>query len=251
MGTRCRHHAAALEAFFDERRFIVTGVGRRRRRDDRFDALYSESERRVIAAGVPPMFTLRSALRDLAARSSNEVDISEEIGAADHANRVLRALVDDADWPTQDEFGWTGAFAAAALVGHADDAAPLRRAALSLMRRGLERGEVDPRRFAHLVDRARSMDGKPQLYGTLFVPVAGVPKSVWPMVPDDEMGRARHKLGLPPFDEDRRRYERGARPGPFLIPYTRRDWITLGARLTVSGLRHGGRSHAVRTDQRD
>jgi len=204
--------------------------------------VFSESERRVMEAGVPPMFTLRPALRDLAARGLIGVDVRQEISAADHANAVVRTLVGEKRWPTREELGWTGALGAASLVGHADDDAALRRGALELMTRGLDDVAIDPRRFAHLVDRARAMDGLPQLYGTLFVPVDGVPKAVWPMEPDEAIARARQELGLPPFGEDRRRYEQGARPGPFLIPYTRRDWIVLGARLTVSGLRHGGRA---------
>lgn len=134
-----------------------------------------------------------------------------------------------------------GRVAAAALVAHADDDARLRADAIESMRAGLDGNEVEARRFAHLIDRDRSMQGQPQLYGTLFVPVDGVPRSVWPMEADTEIASARQTLGLPPLAEDRRRYEHGARPGPFLMPYTRRDWLRVGVRITISGLRHGRR----------
>ena len=243
MFDRCHRHGPLLETFFDERALIVQGIGRIRRRDEHFDELFTQAERRVVAAGVPPMFTLRPALRDLHDRGDGPTFVDEAAAAADRANDHIRSLISEPRWPSREEIGWTGAFAAAALVGHADDDATLRRAAIEHMRDGVGHGVVDPRRFAHIVDRANAMDGKPQLYGTLFVPVDGQPTAVWAMAPTDEVANARRSIGLPSLEQDTSRYERGATPGPFLIPFTRPDWILLGVRLTLSGLRHG--RHAV------
>jgi hypothetical protein len=73
------------------------------------------------------------------------------------------------------------------------------------------------------------MDGQPQTFGMLLVPVDGEPQFVWPITGDQEVNDARRAIGLPSVTEDRRRYQRGARPGPFLWPYTKADWVLWGA----------------------
>jgi hypothetical protein len=83
------------------------------------------------------------------------------------------------------------------------------------------------------------MQGHEQIYGTLLVPVDGRPESVWPMAAESVIDEARTTIGLPCLRDDRRRYEGGAQPGPFLIPSTRRDTLALNTRLAVSYLRHG------------
>jgi hypothetical protein len=86
------------------------------------------------------------------------------------------------------------------------------------------------------------MDGQPQTFGMLLVPVDGEPQFVWPITGDQEVNDARRAIGLPSVTEDRRRYQRGARPGPFLWPYTKADWVRLYVSITASGLRHGRRA---------
>ena len=106
------------------------------------------------------------------------------------------------------------------------------------MRVGLEHGNVEPRRLAHLIDRDAAMRGRDQIYGTLFVPIDGTPQAVWPMPPERDVDEARRTIGLPPLSHDRTLYREGARPGPFLVPSTRSDAAILNARLSISYLRH-------------
>jgi hypothetical protein len=161
------------------------------------------------------------------------------IGAADRANAAVVAYVDRSSWVSPREVGWSGSFAAAALVVHADDAPDVQWTAIARMREGVATGTVDPRRLAHLVDRAEAMCGHDQIYGTLLVPVGGRPQSVWPMAPESVVDEARSTIGLPRLRDDCHRYEHGAQPGPFLIPSTRRDAVALNTRLAVSYMRHG------------
>jgi hypothetical protein len=237
---RCHRHAAVLDAFFDERELVILGIPRLRKRDRQFDEAFKELEQHVIAnGGVPPMFTLRPALRQMERHRDQFRPLARMVEAADRANAAIDALLEDPDWVTPARVGWSGALAAAALVVHADDAPDARRAAIERMRIGLEQGTVEPRRLAHLVDRDAAMHGHDQYYGTLFVPVDGSPQAVWPMPPEHEIDRARHAIDLPPLRFDLQRYQEGATPGPFLVPSTRRDTAALMERLSVSYLRHG------------
>ena len=239
MTSRCQRHAALLEAFFDEREQVILGVPRLRKRDRRFDQAFTDAERRVQINGVPPMFTLRPALRELERLGETPSPVAPMIRAADHANALVATYLDGPSWPSPTEVGWSGAFAVASLVVHADDAPHLRRTAIESMRSAVTTGTADPRRFAHLADRDAAMLGHDQIYGTLLVPVDGEVKTVWPIAPEPEVDQARAAVGLPPLRVDRLRYENGAQPGPFLIPSSRRDTAALNARLSVSYLRHG------------
>jgi hypothetical protein len=236
---RCRRHASLMEAFLDERERVVLGIPRLRKRDDHFDRLFTKAEERVVANGVPPMFTLRPALRELQRRGDAAHVVVGLADAADQANAEIQAMLDQPDWATPDSVGWSGAFAVAALVSHADDVGDARRAAIARMRVALERGAVNPRRFAHVVDRDAAMHGRDQVYGTLFVPVDGVAQPVWPMPSEREVNEARQSIGVPSLNYDRIRYQEGAKPGPFLAPTTRQDAVVLATRLTNSYLRHG------------
>ncbi len=235
---RCRRHACLLDSFFDERERLVLGVPRLRKRDRGFDRCFRDAESRVLADGVPPMFTLRPALRELERRGDASRVVAGLAGVADRANAAIWELV-ERDWVTPASFGWSGAFAAVALVAHADDAPDARRAAIDRMRVGVDDGSVEPRRFAHVVDRDAAMRGRDQIYGTLFVPIEGDPQPLWPMPAERTVDDARRMIGLPSLSADRARYQSGARPGPFLVPSTRNDAAVVGARLTTSYLRHG------------
>src|SRR4051794_23014088 len=115
---RCRRHARFVEAFFDERERVVLGIDRLRRRDRSFDRLFVHAEKRVMSDGVPPMFTLRPALRDLQRRGDASSIVPGVARTVDRANAELRVLLDLPEWVSPRSVGWTGAFAAAALVAH-------------------------------------------------------------------------------------------------------------------------------------
>jgi hypothetical protein len=184
------------------------------------------------------MFTLRPALRELERRGDASGIVAGLADVVDRANAAVWALV-ERDWLSPASVGWSGAFAAAALVAHADDAPDARCAAIDRMRVGVEIGSVEPRRFAHVVDRDAAMRGRDQIYGTLLVPIEGDPQLLWPMSDEHTVDEARRAIGLPSLSFDRALYRSGARPGPFLVPSTRNDEAVVGARLTASYLRHG------------
>jgi hypothetical protein len=237
--TRCQRHGPLLEAFFDEREQVILGVAHHRKRDHRFDESFAQAEGRVQDDGVPPMFTLRPALRELERIGAAPGLVGPMIQAADRANAAVAAYVERPSWPSPEEVGWSGAFAAAALVVHADDAPRVRQTAMERMRSAVDAGAADPRRFAHLADRCAAMCGHDQIYGTLVVPVDGELKTVWPIASEGAVDEARSEIGLPPLSVDRLRYEEGAQPGAFLIPSSPRDTAAINARLAVSYLRHG------------
>jgi len=99
---------------------------------------------------------------------------------------------------------------------------------------GCGKGEADPRAYAHIVDRARAFEGRPTLFATFGLGGLGE----WPSEALEVVAQERKRLGLPSLEADLQRFAKGARPGPFLVPYTQWDWFKLAflmgtARLTL------------------
>ncbi len=85
---------------------------------------------------------------------------------------ALKKIIHRYGWPGSDLVGRKGAQAALLIVQHSNDTL-FQRACLPLLRNAYERGQVPGDALALLTDRVLVREGKPQLYGTQAVLVAG------------------------------------------------------------------------------
>lgn len=129
--------------------------------------------------------------------------------------RRLRQIVLDNGWPTRSMVGDEAAEAAALILTHSPSDAFLREM-LPLLDSASTAGEASANHAAVLTDRVRTMDGKPQLYGTQFRIVSGalVP---YPIEAPELLDRRRERVGLVPM-EDYVEVLRGNFAGPVLWP---------------------------------
>jgi hypothetical protein len=133
-----------------------------------------------------------------------------------HAGR-LAAIVDDHGWPGRHRVGPDGAEAAWLIVQHAIAQPALQRRALAALEAAVARGEVPARQPAMLEDRIRTLEGRPQRYGTQFDWDAAGELSPLPIEDPDGLEARRRAVGLGPLAEairERRREtaESGERP---------------------------------------
>ncbi|RUP64540.1 hypothetical protein SSPNP10_29650 [Streptomyces sp. NP10] len=124
----------------------------------------------------------------------------------------LATVVADHGWPGHALVGAEAAAAASRLVQHARENLDFRHRCLELMRDAAERRDLPWREVAYLTDELRVDQGRPQVYGTKFEPVAGelVP---WPVEEPEQVDRRRAALGMEPLadhtDRIRRRFPLG------------------------------------------
>ncbi|MFI7329161.1 DUF4135 domain-containing protein [Streptomyces rubiginosohelvolus] len=124
----------------------------------------------------------------------------------------LTTVVADHGWPGHALVGAEAAAAASRLVQHTRKHLDFRRHCLELMRDAAERRDLPWREVAYLTDGLRVDEGRPQVYGTKFEPVAGelVP---WPIEEPEQVDRRRAALGMEPLadhtDRIRRRFPLG------------------------------------------
>ena len=161
-------------------------------------------------------FQERLAARWAARRPDPPTWVTDLVRVADSNATLARETLASTGWP--DALSESGLFAFAALIAHADDDQPLRRTACTLLFESATRGAPRPRLLAHLVDRAQLVDGEPQIFGSLLVPGEAGPRYLAPIVAPEQLDERRAHIGLPTAADDLDRYNRGAVPGPFLIP---------------------------------
>ena len=218
-----------LRSFFVQQDWILA-VGRAKRSMPEFAAQLKAAEKEAVTRGVPPPFVFHAALRGYP--QPQPALVRGYLSATEASKRLLWEII-QTGWPDRRVVGAAGAFAAAVLLAYADDDPLLRQQALPQMRAAVERGEADPRAYAHIVDRARAFEGKPTLFATF-----GLGLGEWPSEALEVVALQRELLGLPSLEADLQRFAKGARPGPFLAPYTQWDWFKLAfllgtARLTL------------------
>ncbi|HEY0657829.1 MAG TPA: DUF6624 domain-containing protein [Pyrinomonadaceae bacterium] len=80
----------------------------------------------------------------------------------------LEAMIERYDWLGKSLVGEDGANAAWLILQHAIGQPELQRRCLPLLQEAVERGEAEPAHAAHLEDRIRFFERRPQRYGTHF-----------------------------------------------------------------------------------
>ena len=128
----------------------------------------------------------------------------ERMAAIDLDNTLwMKGLVENHGWPTFDRVGRQGAANAWLLVQHADHDVEFQETCLGLITDAVERDQVDAKNLAYLEDRVAMHRGRPQRYGTQFVPATDDSKRFVPyaLADPDRVDEYRASVGLGPLEE--------------------------------------------------
>jgi hypothetical protein len=127
---------------------------------------------------------------------------------------ALDALVGRHGWPTTELVGADGAEAAWLIVQHAISLPEFCRRGLALLRAAAENGALPKWQPAYLEDRIRSLEGRPQLYGTSFDWDDEGLMSPLPIEDAANVDERRAAVGLGPVDEAVARHRRDSASEP-------------------------------------
>ena len=113
----------------------------------------------------------------------------------------LEAILDDSGWPGTSCVGRDGAEAAWIVAQHAISRPGFQRRCLELLNGSVEIGEATPAHAAHLEDRIRFNQRRPQLCGTVFDWDEHGCMSPWTIERAEQVDERRERVGLPPLAE--------------------------------------------------
>lgn len=120
-------------------------------------------------------------------------------------NARLALILSEHGWPGYTLVGEDGAAAAWLLLQHAILEPSLMRGAVPLLEQAVRAGDADPRHLALVVDRIRTLEGKPQLYGTAHDWDATGELNPTPIEDPESVDERRRSIGLEPLAENTRR----------------------------------------------
>ncbi|HVR44744.1 MAG TPA: DUF6624 domain-containing protein [Thermoanaerobaculia bacterium] len=140
----------------------------------------------------------------------------------------LDEIVTRHGWPGRAIAGEDGAEAAFLIAVHAIAQPPLQRRWLEILGAAVATGDAPLRHLAHLEDRVRTLEGRPQRYGTQFDWDADGEMSPLPIEDPDRVDRLRAEAGLMPLADAVRRQREAATSGPERPPD---DWYARALRL--------------------
>jgi hypothetical protein len=112
---------------------------------------------------------------------------------------------DRAGWPGMRMVGAKGAEAAWLVAQHAISRPSFQRRCLELLRGAVRRGDVPPKHVAYLVDRIRSNERRPQVFGTQLDWDENGDSNPWEIESPETVDERRGNAGLEPIDEAVRR----------------------------------------------
>lgn len=113
----------------------------------------------------------------------------------------LQQIVARHGWPGRALVGEDGAEAAWLVVQHAIGEPNFQRAMLPVLQQAVERGEVPAWQPAYLEDRICMYEGRPQLYGTQFVPGDDGLPTPWTVADPEQVNQRRAALGLDTLEQ--------------------------------------------------
>jgi hypothetical protein len=120
-------------------------------------------------------------------------------------NTRLRTILTEHGWPGRALVGEEGAAAAWLLLQHAVLDPPLMRDAVQLVERAVQQSDAEPRFLAYLVDRIRTLEGRPQVYGTQHDWNAAGELSPLPIEDPAHVDERRRLIGLESLAKNTRR----------------------------------------------
>lgn len=113
----------------------------------------------------------------------------------------LAAILDALGWPGEPKVGARAAEAAWLIVQHAIAQPAFQRRALEFLRTAVDLGEAPGVQLAMLEDRIRTLEGRPQRYGTQFDWDAAGELSPLPVDDPERLDERRRAVGLGPLEE--------------------------------------------------
>jgi hypothetical protein len=113
----------------------------------------------------------------------------------------LKELIAEHGWPSRALVGEDGAFAAWRMAQHSIGDPQFQRLCLRLLEEAARRGDVSPQHPAYLLDRIRMYEGKPQIYGTQFMPNREGDTVPWEIEDPGHVDERRATIGLGPLTE--------------------------------------------------
>ncbi len=133
-----------------------------------------------------------------------------EMQAVHEANaKQLQTIIDGVGWPTKQLVGEHGAEAAWLIVQHAIGLPSFQRACLELLRKSVAAGDAPAWQMAVLLDRIRTYEGLPQIYGTQFDWDDDGQLSPRPIEDHDGVDQRRKYVGLEPLEAATERIRTG------------------------------------------
>ena len=137
---------------------------------------------------------------ELAANGSLFLGYHPRMRAVHEANADrLASILRRQGWPGEPQVGADGAKAAWLIVQHAIGRPALQREALEALRQAAARGEVQPSQPAMLEDRIRTLEGRPQRYGTQLDWDESGELSPLPLDEPEHVDERRRSVGLGPL----------------------------------------------------
>ncbi len=123
----------------------------------------------------------------------------------------LSRILDEHGWPSAQAVGQDGVEAAWMLLMHSISNPGLLRRGRDLLRVAVSTGEATPDLLARVDDRIRTLEGQPQMYGTLMDWDDEGNLSPLAIADPDGVDRRRSGVGLPPLSEQVSRAREAAR----------------------------------------
>ena len=113
----------------------------------------------------------------------------------------LQAILDRLGWPGVSMVGPDGSQAAWLVAQHAISMPAFQRRCLRLLRASVDSAEASPSHAAHLTDRIRFNERRPQVFGTVFDWDEEGEMSPWMIENKEGVDARRAAVGLPPLAE--------------------------------------------------
>jgi hypothetical protein len=132
----------------------------------------------------------------------------------------LKEIIAKRGWPGRSLAGERGAFAAWRIAQHAIGDPAFQRFCLRLLEEAATAGDVSPQHPAYLLDRIRMYEGKPQIYGTQFMPNEEGDWAPWKIEDPLNVDERRAAIGLRPLADILPKPGPGSRP----LPAELEDW---------------------------
>ena len=156
-----------------------------------------------------------------------------EMQAVHEANaRELETIIAEMGWPNSQIAGEDGAEAAWLIAQHAIGLPKFQRKCLELLKAAVSAGSAPAWQMAMMLDRIRSFEGSPQVYGTSFDWDDSGQLSPRPIEAPEGVSQRRAEVGLEPLEAATAKLRRrdAAHPGPADLAKHRRrmdEWARL------------------------
>jgi hypothetical protein len=140
-----------------------------------------------------------------------------------HAGR-LQEIIDENGWPGRTLVGDDGARAAWLVAQHAIGLPAFLRECLKLQESAAACDEIPRWQPAFLLDRIRMYEGKPQVYGTHFLPDENGVSQPHPIEDPAGLDDRRHSIGLEPMAERMSYLRQSTLPKDVQFPLGYAEW---------------------------